>query len=50
MREESGERIIPVSIEDEMKTAYIDYSMSRTIVLSKNCKSESTKNNKKQYV
>jgi len=28
MREESGERIIPVSIEDEMKTAYIDYSMS----------------------
>jgi DNA gyrase subunit A len=28
MREDSGERIIPVSIEDEMKTAYIDYSMS----------------------
>ena len=28
MSEESGERIIPVSIEDEMKTAYIDYSMS----------------------
>ena len=28
MREERGERIIPVSIEDEMKTAYIDYSMS----------------------
>ena len=28
MREESGEKIIPVSIEDEMKTAYIDYSMS----------------------
>ena len=28
MSEESGEKIIPVSIEDEMKTAYIDYSMS----------------------
>ena len=28
MREESGEKIIPVTIEDEMKTAYIDYSMS----------------------
>jgi DNA gyrase subunit A len=28
MSEESGERIISVSIEDEMKTAYIDYSMS----------------------
>ena len=28
MSEESGERIINVSIEDEMKTAYIDYSMS----------------------
>ena len=28
MKEKSGERIIPVSIEDEMKTAYIDYSMS----------------------
>ena len=28
MSEQSGERIIPVSIEDEMKTAYIDYSMS----------------------
>ena len=28
MREDIGERIIPVSIEDEMKTAYIDYSMS----------------------
>ena len=28
MSEDSGERIIPVSIEDEMKTAYIDYSMS----------------------
>jgi len=26
--EGSGERIIPVSIEEEMKTAYIDYSMS----------------------
>ncbi len=26
--EGSGERIIPVNIEDEMKTAYIDYSMS----------------------
>ncbi len=26
--EEKGERIIPVSIEEEMKTAYIDYSMS----------------------
>ena len=24
----SGERIIPINIEDEMKTAYIDYSMS----------------------
>ena len=28
MAEDRGERIIPVSIEDEMKTAYIDYSMS----------------------
>ena len=28
MSVESGERIISVSIEDEMKTAYIDYSMS----------------------
>jgi DNA gyrase subunit A len=28
MSDQSGERIIPVSIEDEMKTAYIDYSMS----------------------
>ena len=28
MSEQGGERIIPVSIEDEMKTAYIDYSMS----------------------
>jgi len=28
MTEQSGERIVPVSIEDEMKTAYIDYSMS----------------------
>ena len=28
MAEERGERIVPVSIEDEMKTAYIDYSMS----------------------
>ena len=28
MSDERGERIIPVSIEDEMKTAYIDYSMS----------------------
>ena len=26
--DEKGERIIPVSIEEEMKTAYIDYSMS----------------------
>jgi DNA gyrase subunit A len=26
--EGSGEKIIPVNIEDEMKTAYIDYSMS----------------------
>ena len=26
--EEKGEKIIPVSIEEEMKTAYIDYSMS----------------------
>jgi DNA gyrase subunit A len=24
----SGERIIPINIEEEMKTAYIDYSMS----------------------
>ena len=23
-----GEKIIPINIEDEMKTAYIDYSMS----------------------
>ncbi len=28
MSEEKGEKIIPVSIEEEMKTAYIDYSMS----------------------
>ena len=28
MSEQRGERIVPVSIEDEMKTAYIDYSMS----------------------
>ena len=28
MSEKSGERIVQVSIEDEMKTAYIDYSMS----------------------
>ena len=28
MSVQSGERIVPVSIEDEMKTAYIDYSMS----------------------
>lgn len=28
MAEEKGEKIIPVSIEDEMKSAYIDYSMS----------------------
>ena len=28
MSEQSGERIISVNIEDEMKTAYIDYSMS----------------------
>jgi DNA gyrase subunit A len=26
--EEGGSRIIPINIEDEMKTAYIDYSMS----------------------
>jgi DNA gyrase subunit A len=26
--EKSGERIVPVNIEEEMKTAYIDYSMS----------------------
>ena len=25
--EEFNERIIPINIEDEMKTAYIDYSM-----------------------
>ena len=23
-----GEKLIPISIEDEMKSAYIDYSMS----------------------
>ncbi len=28
MAEDRGERIVTVSIEDEMKTAYIDYSMS----------------------
>ncbi len=28
MSTESGERIIPINIEEEMKTAYIDYSMS----------------------
>ena len=28
LNEELGERIIPINIEDEMKTAYIDYSMS----------------------
>jgi len=26
--EDLNERIIPINIEDEMKTAYIDYSMS----------------------
>src|ERR1700693_6614025 len=26
-----GEKIIPINIEDEMKTAYIDYSMSVTV-------------------
>jgi len=25
---EGGARIIPINIEEEMKTAYIDYSMS----------------------
>ncbi|MDX5321956.1 MAG: DNA gyrase subunit A, partial [Bacteroidota bacterium] len=28
LNEETGEKIIPINIEDEMKTAYIDYSMS----------------------
>ena len=28
LNEEKGEKIIPINIEDEMKTAYIDYSMS----------------------
>ena len=28
MAEEGGEKIIPINIEEEMKTAYIDYSMS----------------------
>lgn len=28
LNEQQGERIIPINIEDEMKTAYIDYSMS----------------------
>lgn len=28
MAEEGGEKIIPINIENEMKTAYIDYSMS----------------------
>src|SRR5699024_8668373 len=28
MAEEEGEKLIPINIEDEMKTAYIDYSMS----------------------
>ncbi len=28
LNEELGDRIIPINIEDEMKTAYIDYSMS----------------------
>ena len=26
--EETGEKIIKINIEEEMKTAYIDYSMS----------------------
>ncbi|HPF68933.1 MAG TPA: DNA gyrase subunit A, partial [Flavobacteriales bacterium] len=28
MAEAAGERIIPINIENEMRTAYIDYSMS----------------------
>src|SRR5699024_533375 len=28
MAEGEGEKLIPIKIEDEMKTAYIDYSMS----------------------
>jgi DNA gyrase subunit A len=28
MADEKRDRIIPINIEDEMKTAYIDYSMS----------------------
>eukprot|EP01036_Dinobryon_divergens_P057883 gene57883-77238_t len=28
LNDELGEKIIPINIEDEMKTAYIDYSMS----------------------
>lgn len=28
MAEREGGRLIPINIEDEMKTAYIDYSMS----------------------
>ena len=28
LEDEKGSRIIPINIEDEMKTAYIDYSMS----------------------
>ena len=28
MAESSGENIIPINIEDEMRGAYIDYSMS----------------------
>ena len=28
MSEETGEKIIKINIEEEMKTAYIDYSMS----------------------
>ena len=28
MTEETGEKIIQINIEEEMKTAYIDYSMS----------------------
>ena len=26
-----GEKLIPINIEDEMKSAYIDYSMSVTV-------------------
>lgn len=33
--EETGEKIIKINIEEEMKTAYIDYSMS--VIVAVHC-------------